>query len=62
MSSTPPLKPMWDGNAYYFLPWMDKKPVVMVDSEWEDYTYRIETANLLENIADSLVCVLCMYM
>ena len=29
--------------------------MVMVDSEWEDCSYRIETANLLENIADSLV-------
>eukprot|EP00731_Ephydatia_muelleri_P021451 Em0014g42a len=54
MSSTPPLKPMWDGNEYYFLPWMDKKPVVMVDSEWEDCNHRIETANMLENIAESL--------
>ena len=54
MSSTPPLKPMWDGNEYYFLPWMDKKPVVMVDSEWEDCNYRIETANLLENITERL--------
>eukprot|EP00731_Ephydatia_muelleri_P021452 Em0014g43a len=54
MSSTPPLKPMWDGNEYYFLPWMDKKPVVMVDSEWEDCNHRIETANMLENITESL--------
>ena len=40
---------------------MDKKPVVMVDSEWEDCNHRIETANMLENITESLVrmCVVC---
>lgn len=46
---------MYDGNAYYFLPWMDQKPCVSVTSQWEDCTYRIESLNILLYTANLLV-------
>ena len=30
VSTTPPCNPVYDGKQYYYLPWMDKKPVVQV--------------------------------
>ena len=54
-STTPPTNPVYDGNAYYFLPWMEQKPCVVVDSQWEDVSYRIESMNILLFTADSLV-------
>ena len=29
-STTPPSNPIYDGNAYYYLPWLDQKPCVVV--------------------------------
>ena len=31
-SSTPPSNPIFDGNAYYYLPWMDQKPCIQVNN------------------------------
>jgi dysferlin len=30
LSTTPPCNPVYDGKQYYYLPWMDQKPVVQV--------------------------------
>ena len=54
-STTLPTNPVFDGNKYYFLSWMHQKPCALVDSQWEDCTYRIESLNLLNFTADSLV-------
>lgn len=56
-STTPPTNPVYDGNKYFFLPWMDQKPCVSVDSQWEDCSYRIESLNILLFTADQLVSV-----
>lgn len=53
--ATPKKNPMYDGNAYYFLPFEDRKPVVDLDCEWEDCLFRIEATNILNFIADKLV-------
>jgi hypothetical protein len=29
-STTPPSNPIYDGNQYYYLPWVDQKPCVQV--------------------------------
>ena len=54
-STTPPSNPVYDGNAYHFLPWQDQKPCVVVDSQWEDCSYRIESLNILLFTAEQLV-------
>lgn len=60
LSTTPPLHPVHDGKSYYYLPWFDCKPSVVVDSQWEDNTYRIASLNILINIQrelrDNLSC------
>ena len=50
---------MFDGSHYYFLPWGGTKPCVVVDSQWEDISWRLETLNLFESIIDSLVSKQC---
>ena len=57
-STTQPTNPVYDGNSFYFLPWMDTKPCVVVDSMWEDCTYRIEALNMLLFTLDRLVSYL----
>ena len=54
-SMTPSTNPANDGNMYYFLPWVDQKPCCMVDSQWEDCTYRIESLSIILFTADCLV-------
>ena len=29
-STTPPSNPIFDGNSYYYLPWLDQKPCIQV--------------------------------
>jgi len=53
-STTAATNPIYDGNKYYYLPWMEQKPCLVVDSQWEDCTYRIECLNTLIFIADTL--------
>lgn len=43
------------GNHYYYLPWADTKPVVIVTSFWEDIGHRLESVNVLLYIAERLV-------
>ncbi|KAK6186023.1 hypothetical protein SNE40_008141 [Patella caerulea] len=53
-STTQPTNAVFDGACYYFLPWGGTKPCVVVDSSWEDISFRLEALNLLLKIIDSL--------
>uniref|UniRef100_A0A183APG9 Myoferlin n=1 Tax=Echinostoma caproni TaxID=27848 RepID=A0A183APG9_9TREM len=53
-STTPPTNPVYDGEAYNYLPWGDDKPCTVVDSQWEDISYRLCAINMLLKIADRL--------
>lgn len=43
------------GNHYYYLPWADTKPVVILTSYWEDISHRLDSVNILLFIAERLV-------
>ncbi|XP_067092623.1 myoferlin [Osmerus mordax] len=45
---------VFDGNHYYYLPWADTKPVVILTSSWEDIGHRLDTVNILLFLADRL--------
>ncbi|CAG6017075.1 unnamed protein product [Menidia menidia] len=45
---------VFDGNHYYYLPWADTKPVVILTSYWEDISHRLEAVNSILYIADRL--------
>ncbi|XP_011602470.1 myoferlin-like isoform X3 [Takifugu rubripes] len=45
---------VFDGNHYYYLPWADTKPVVVVTSFWEDISHRLDTVNIILYIAQHL--------
>ncbi|XP_060895814.1 myoferlin [Labrus mixtus] len=45
---------VFDGNHYYYLPWADTKPVVILTSYWEDISHRLHSVNVLLFIADRL--------
>ncbi|XP_041370601.1 myoferlin-like isoform X3 [Gigantopelta aegis] len=53
-STTQPTNAVFDGCHYYFLPWGGTKPCVVVDSHWEDISFRLEALNLLLKIISSL--------
>ncbi|XP_054456803.1 myoferlin [Anoplopoma fimbria] len=45
---------VFDGNYYYYLPWADTKPVVILTSYWEDISHRLDSVNVLLFIAERL--------
>ena len=53
-STTPHLYPVSDGNHHSHLSWTDTKPCVVVNSQWEDNSYRIHFLNILLMISESL--------
>ncbi|XP_059157039.1 myoferlin-like isoform X3 [Physella acuta] len=53
-STTQPTNPVFDGCHYYFLPWGNTKPCVVVDCSWEDISFRLESLNILLNTIERL--------
>lgn len=43
------------GNHYYYLPWANTKPVVVVTSYWEDISHRLDSVNIILYITHHLV-------
>ncbi|KAF6728418.1 Myoferlin [Oryzias melastigma] len=45
---------VFDGNQYYYLPWANTKPVVVLTSFWEDISHRLNTVNIILYITQRL--------
>lgn len=43
------------GNQYYYLPWANTKPVVVLTSFWEDISHRLNAVNIILYITHRLV-------
>uniref|UniRef100_A0A663E8H8 Myoferlin n=1 Tax=Aquila chrysaetos chrysaetos TaxID=223781 RepID=A0A663E8H8_AQUCH len=54
-STTQYSRAVFDGNYYYYLPWANTKPVVTLTSFWEDISHRLDSVNVILNMAERLV-------
>ena len=54
-STTQPTNAVYDGLKYYFLPWSDNKPLLIVNSDWEDVSFRLDSLNMLLRKIERLV-------
>uniref|UniRef100_A0A674K3L5 Myoferlin n=1 Tax=Terrapene triunguis TaxID=2587831 RepID=A0A674K3L5_9SAUR len=53
-STTQYSRVVFDGNYYYYLPWVNRKPVVTITSFWEDISHRLDPVNLILTMAERL--------